>query len=981
MPTNEKQEVEKALGGLALENVRLDWPQFKTDYGIHHDKPVEDAADRDFFSWQHFRGQHQPQSCLLDEQGHVRGLIIKNTKLKKLRLPALPALEYLCICENRALEDIELEGTAYPLLQHLDWSNNALKRLTLQAEMPLLRYLSLRGNQLKRFEIDEQQEGLAALEELDLSYNQIKNWNAFVLDKMPALAYLFLYQNPLNESVTVYREDNEDENYLRSLQVLLTQWKIEKPIKNDTYKVLVVGDGKAGKSCMVERLVHNSFCGEWDSTHGISVEQFEDKDGRYNFPYKLSLWDFGGQDIYHHTHRMFLQANTTYILLWNSETEYQDKIIQRIGNKEYTWDNKKLPYWLDYIRYLGQGSPVVVAQTWSRPEIHDQKMHPNESKLLETYQKAFPYISKFLDLDAKEEDTIESGYEFFLQEVGRAIYSLGRKEYLPAYWFAVREQLEGMTPREVASDQTAFMSSAPNTLELDEFLKMMPPEATDPMKLLNNWLVPTGVVFYKEGLFDNKIILNQAWAIRAVYALYDRSEAGYFFDLKEKKGHFNGALLNQCWHTYTAAERQWFLDFMLKAELCFEITPEGWNTPWEERQFVAVEMLPNDRANSLGNQERNWKREKTALCQVRYRYPFLHTGIIQSFIVRTHHFAEVEDIYKQGLIVWVNDQPVIIEAQPSAEGHQGDILVTLPTAAAEVLHRIRKEFAGIHQSRDYKEAIRPADGEWVLWEVLESKCQEDKLATADGGNTVFSDPYRVFLPDEKRREVQALSETKNQRSSMPTKTYPRESESIISVPMKNDLSQGKGWYIEPNEKIKLLFTAATPTDAGKLNTGKESRFKDLIKMFDEQQRIDFKEEHGLNVEKFRRHYFSQDPHVIHFAGHGEIEGLVLEEDNLDADVLVNLVSLLKKTRIVVLNACYTLPLAKELAKYVPFVIGTQGVIPDDTAIAFANDFYVGLAAGKTVEDSFLFGINGIESKRLPGADIPILVVGEPYFND
>lgn len=757
MPTNEKQRLEEALS-LQLETVGLDWHQFKAEYGIQHDNPEDDAADRAFFTWQYFRGEHRPQSCLIDKEGRVRGLIIKESQLKQLQLPSLPALEYLCICENEQLTDIALSGTEYPLLQHADWSNNALKRVALKAKLPLLRYFSLRNNALNRFKIT-QSNGLPSLEELDLSDNRIKNWDAFVVDKMPSLIYLWLYRNPLNESVTTYREEEEDNNYLRSMQVLRQSFGDEKPVKNDTYKVMVVGDGKAGKSCMVKRLVENEFCGGWNSTHGIAVEQFEDTDNRYGFPYRLNLWDFGGQDIYHHTHRMFLQANATYILLWNEETEYQDKIEQPIGPKKYYWENKKVPYWLDYIRYLGQNSPVVVAQTCSPPE-NKGKPHPDEAGLVQAYRQALPYVSEFLHIDAELDDEKESGYKRLLQEVEHAIDSLERKEYLPAHWLPVREQLEAMTPREAADNKAGFMSMQRNTLELDEFLNMVPDEEPDPMKLLTNWLVPTGVVFYKEGLFDNKIILNQAWAIRAVYALYDRSETGYYFELRERRGRFDGSLLNQCWHAYTEAEREWFLGFMLKAELCFETTEErrARDIPWEQRQFVAVEMLPAGRPAGLGIQERNWESQGTALCQLRYRYPFLHAGIIQSFIARTHHFAAIEDIYKQGMIVTVEGHFVLIEAQPDPQGSRGDILITLPMAGVEVLHRIRKEFEDIHGEREHEEAVRPADGEWVSWAVLQEKSQDDYLPTADGGSAVPAEPYRVFLLDGKQRGVLALSE-------------------------------------------------------------------------------------------------------------------------------------------------------------------------------------------------------------------------------
>lgn len=189
MPNTEKQLLEKALG-LDLTAIALDWPAFRAQHHIAHDTPADDDADRAFFTWQHFRSRHQPQSCLLDDEGRVRGLIVKGTDLTQLRIPALPALEYLCVVENKQLQEIELEGTEYPLLQHVDWSNNALKRIALHTVLPLLRYLSVARNKVKTMDLPD---ALPALEELDASKNQIKDCT--LPNTLDALRYLFLNEN------------------------------------------------------------------------------------------------------------------------------------------------------------------------------------------------------------------------------------------------------------------------------------------------------------------------------------------------------------------------------------------------------------------------------------------------------------------------------------------------------------------------------------------------------------------------------------------------------------------------------------------------------------------------------------------------------------------------------------------------------------------------------------------------------------------
>ena len=43
-------------------------------------------------------------------------------------------------------------------------------------------------------------------------------------------------------------------------------------------------------------------------------------------------------------------------------------------------------------------------------------------------------------------------------------------------------------------------------------------------ELLLDYLHHAGIVFYREGLFDDRIVLDQAWALEAVYAVFHREK-------------------------------------------------------------------------------------------------------------------------------------------------------------------------------------------------------------------------------------------------------------------------------------------------------------------------------------------------------------------------------------------------------------------------------------------------------------------------
>jgi len=71
-------------------------------------------------------------------------------------------------------------------------------------------------------------------------------------------------------------------------------------------KLLIIGEGGAGKTSLCRKLQHTDaeMPKEHETTRGIEVQPWE-------FPlangqrFRLNIWDFGGQEIYHATHQFF----------------------------------------------------------------------------------------------------------------------------------------------------------------------------------------------------------------------------------------------------------------------------------------------------------------------------------------------------------------------------------------------------------------------------------------------------------------------------------------------------------------------------------------------------------------------------------------------------------------------------------------------------------------------------------------------------
>ena len=92
-------------------------------------------------------------------------------------------------------------------------------------------------------------------------------------------------------------------------------------------------------------------------------------------------------------------------------------------------------------------------------------------------------------------------------------------------------------------------------------------DVSSPEYLLE-YLHNTGVIFYRKGLFNDNIILDQGWALEAVYAVFHREKC--YGQLRQLKGRFTRALLELLvWKKYSASEQQLFLGMMQSCGICF----------------------------------------------------------------------------------------------------------------------------------------------------------------------------------------------------------------------------------------------------------------------------------------------------------------------------------------------------------------------------------------------------------------------------
>ena len=144
-------------------------------------------------------------------------------------------------------------------------------------------------------------------------------------------------------------------------------------------KMILLGDGAAGKSALVERLVLDTFSGETEMTEGIDIKLWEVED------ISMHIWDFGGQEIMRAMHQFFMTPRTLYLLVCTHRTDESDAHIED---------------WLRLIQTFGGNSPVLIVK--SKSDQHELNLDENR------LQDLYPNIQGFFNTSAKKGTGIKS---------------------------------------------------------------------------------------------------------------------------------------------------------------------------------------------------------------------------------------------------------------------------------------------------------------------------------------------------------------------------------------------------------------------------------------------------------------------------------------------------------------------------------------------------------------------------------------------
>ena len=266
-----------------------------------------------------------------------------------------------------------------------------------------------------------------ALPDLPANFDYLDLRNARSLKHLPALPAtagrprtVFLFGSQLEISDQLFGED-EDTNVAEDLRADQYESAKGELQPDNEVKVILLGDGRCGKSSICKRLIENKFDPKEKSTHGIRLwtkqidfqPEAEEGEKQLTETLTLNFWDFAGQDLYHNTHRLFLQNNALYVICGTDHKDGYDEAGDQEDERSIGDDvRRNLKYWIDQVRSLGhdQGTdkPVPIVLVRTKADRDQEREQP--SSYWETQGKLGAEIEEFPRIDisaAKGEGTLD----------------------------------------------------------------------------------------------------------------------------------------------------------------------------------------------------------------------------------------------------------------------------------------------------------------------------------------------------------------------------------------------------------------------------------------------------------------------------------------------------------------------------------------------------------------------------------------------
>lgn len=527
----------------------------------------------------------------------------------------LSNIEYLNFSNNE-LEEIQSSILHFSKLNSLNISGNKIKFIPNEIhKLQWLLNLNLSNNFIN--EINENLFQLVNLTSLYLSDNYITDISKS-FSRLVELKYIDLSNNKISklpeeikfltkiEKLKLQRNhfqgvpdeifESEPKNII-SFICDLQNSTVTRPLNEA--KIVLVGSGGVGKTSIIRKISGLEFNIDENQTDGIKIHRVLRNINEIN--YSINIWDFGGQEIMHATHKFFMTHRTLYILVTTPRTED-------------TYSNNDLLYWIKLIESYAGNSPILIVINKSDLS----KFDIGKGELMDKFHQ----IIGFVETSCLTGDGIEDLNGIVNQSILKLPHI---NDKLPSFYFDIKDELESINKDFIHfyqfRDICKKVNKEINVKSMDTILHL---------------LHDLGIVlnYSEKRKLEDTFVLNPVWLSNGVYKLINSDL------VKRGKGIVN---INEVFDILskeypTKKEHYFILDLMEEFELSYSL-PDIKDTYFIPGSFS--KDMPS-------NFDWSW----ADVLKFQYTYDVLPSSVISKLIVKLNSIIYNNIVWRYGLIVF-----------------------------------------------------------------------------------------------------------------------------------------------------------------------------------------------------------------------------------------------------------------------------------------------------------------------------------------
>ncbi len=357
-------------------------------------------------------------------------------------------------------------------------------------------------------------------------------------------------------------------------------------------KVLILGDVCVGKTSLLRRL----YCQDMElpkkdeSSKRINIYSHEFLNSEGDL-FRLNVWDFGSQEIYHRIHQFFMTKRSLYILVVDS------------SNSRTTVHDEGFKHWLEVIKALSDRCPVLIFQN----EKFDRRNVFNEHEI----RVRFPNVMGVYKGNLNDPEAARSLNDAICRNV-QHLSHVG--DEFPRQWVVIRQKLENLRIKQPYISQSDYFRLYESYLPNDQTKAL----------LLSQYFHDLGIFlhFQDDSLLSQTVILQNDWVTEAVSKLLDDET------VQLRNGCFDRESCQRVWagSIYSGKHAE-LLALMERFELSYKLRDKQLDT-WLFPQLLSL---------SIPKVFKEWARVDDFV--LTYHYDFLPQDMIIRLIARMHRFV------------------------------------------------------------------------------------------------------------------------------------------------------------------------------------------------------------------------------------------------------------------------------------------------------------------------------------------------------